>query len=32
MNTIAEESFSNVRTVKAFYNEKYEIARFKEKN
>ena len=29
MNTIAEESFSNIRTVKAFSNEKAEIDKFK---
>jgi ABC-type multidrug transport system fused ATPase/permease subunit len=28
MNTIAEESFANVRTVKAFQNEDVEIERF----
>ena len=28
MNTIAEESFSNIRTVKAFSNEDAEIAKF----
>lgn len=32
MNTIAEESFSNVRTVKAFQNEDAEIKRFKDGN
>lgn len=29
MNTIAEESFSNIRTVKAFCNEQAEIGKFK---
>lgn len=29
MNTIAEESFSNIRTVKAFSNEKAEVDKFK---
>ena len=28
MNTVAEESFSNIRTVKAFSNEDAEIAKF----
>jgi len=28
MNTVAEESFSNIRTVKAFSNEDTEIAKF----
>lgn len=28
MNTIAEESFTNIRTVKAFSNEDEEIAKF----
>jgi len=32
MNTVAEESFSNVRTVKAFGSEDVEIARFAEGN
>ena len=32
MNTIAEETFSNIRTVKAFNTEEREIGRFKEKN
>ena len=32
MNTIAEESFSNIRTVKAFQNEDNEIMRFEEGN
>ena len=32
MNTIAEETFSNVRTVKAFNTENREIGRFHEKN
>ena len=32
MNTIAEETFANVRTVKAFNNEETEIARFRAKN
>ena len=32
MNTIAEETFANVRTVKAFNTEDREIGRFKEKN
>ena len=32
MNTIAEETFANVRTVKAFNTENREIQRFQEKN
>ena len=32
MNTVAEESFSNIRTVKAFSNELNEIAKFREGN
>lgn len=32
MNTVAEESFSNIRTVKAFSNELAEIAKFREGN
>ena len=28
MNTVAEESFSNIRTVKAFSNEVHEITKF----
>ena len=32
MNTIAEESFANVRTVKAFQNEDVEIERFSKGN
>ena len=32
MNTIAEETFANVRTVKAFNTEDREIGRFREKN
>ena len=32
MNTIAEEAFSNIRTVKAFQNEDAEIARFEAGN
>jgi len=28
MNTVAEESFSNIRTVKAFSNELAEVAKF----
>ena len=32
MNTIAEETFANIRTVKAFNTEDREIGRFKEKN
>ena len=32
MNNVAEESFANVRTVKAFANEKNEIAKFDEGN
>ena len=31
-NVIAEETFSNVRTVKAFNNEEAEIAKYMEKN
>ena len=32
MNTVAEESFSNIRTVKAFSNELNEIAKFRKGN
>ena len=32
MNTVAEESFSNVRTVKAFSSEESEIKKFMEGN
>ena len=32
MNTIAEETFANVRTVKAFNTESREVGRFSEKN
>ena len=32
MNTVAEESFSNIRTVKAFSNESAELAKFTEGN
>jgi len=32
MNTVAEESFSGIRTVKAFGSENIEIARFAEGN
>ena len=32
MNTVAEESFSNVRTVKAFASENSEISKFMEGN
>ena len=32
MNTIAEETFSNVHTVKAFNNEDVESERFRERN
>ena len=32
MNTIAEETLANIRTVKAFANEKTECARFRAKN
>ena len=32
MNTVAEESFSNVRTVKAFSSENSEIAKFMDGN
>ena len=32
MNTIAEESFSNIRTVKAFSNEMNETSKFGEGN
>ena len=32
MNTIAEETFANIRTVKAFANEKTECLRFRIKN
>ena len=32
MNTIAEESFANIRTVKAFQNEEAEIERFAKGN
>ena len=32
MNTIAEETFANVRTVKAFSTENREVGRFNEKN
>ena len=32
MNNVAEESFSNIRTVKAFANEPEEIVKFYEGN
>lgn len=32
MNTVAEESFSNIRTVKAFSNEDAEFAKFEKGN
>ena len=32
MNTVAEESFSNIRTVKAFSNEASEMSKFGEGN
>lgn len=32
MNTYAEESFSNIRTVKAFSNEDYETSKFEDGN
>lgn len=32
MNNVAEEAFSNVRTVKAFSNEEEEVLKFNEKN
>ena len=32
MTTVAEESFSNVRTVKAFSNEDYELSQFMQGN
>ena len=32
MNTVAEESFSNIRTVKAFSNEVHEITKFESGN
>ena len=32
MNTVAEETFANIRTVKAFANEKTECLRFRTKN
>ena len=32
MNNVAEESFSNIRTVKAFSSEEDEIKKFKEGN
>ena len=32
MNNVAEESFTNVRTIKAFCNEDFEIEKFKKGN
>lgn len=32
MNTVAEETFSNIRTVRAFSNENVEIGRFDQGN
>ena len=32
MNNVAEETFSNIRTVKAFANEPEEIIKFREGN
>jgi len=32
MNNVAEESFANIRTVKAFSNEAFEIKKFQKGN